>query len=78
MPGDTNETHEPFVTSCGEGSDNTVRREGLFPLVGLDQIMELNQIDLATPMRSSDSFNSRRAPSAVRSPVFVARKTSSR
>ena len=46
MAGDADEAHEPLVACRGEGGDRTARTERDVPLVGLDEVVQLDQVDL--------------------------------
>jgi hypothetical protein len=43
---DADEASEPFVASAQQGLDRTAGSEGDVPLVGLDEVVELDEIDV--------------------------------
>ncbi len=49
MAGHTDEADEPFVARRDQGGDDTVGREGGVPLVGLDEVVQLDEVDLIDP-----------------------------
>ena len=76
MPGDADEPAQAFVAGLGQRLDRTARPEGDVPLLGLDEVVQLDEVDLVDPQAGRASASSWRAPSVpARSPVLVARKT---
>ena len=62
VAGDADEPHEPLVACRGERLDRTARTERDLPLVGLDEVVQLDQVDLvdAHPLERSFQLGPRR------------------
>ena len=68
--------HRPFVACLGQRLDRSVGRERDLPFVGLDEVVQLDEVDLIDAQPGQATLPARpRAAGPVRSPVFVARNT---
>ena len=75
VPGDADVPREPLVAGLHERLDGAAGTVGDVPLVGLDEVVQLDEVDVVDAHPGSERSSSARAASPRRSPVLVARNT---
>ena len=75
VAGDADEADQALLPGLDHGLQRAARSEGGLPLLRLDQVVQLDQVEVVDPQSLQRALDLARAPSSrVRSPVLVARK----